>query len=55
MDEEYWSLSSYGTRSLTWDNDLADSFNYYTGMTFKTEQEAQEWLDTYGKYFEVEG
>lgn len=52
--EEYWTLVNPGTRSLTWDNDFTDKTRYYSGMTFKTKQEAQEWLDTYGKYFEVE-
>lgn len=52
--EKYWTLVNPGTRSLTWDNDFTDKTRYYSGMTFKTQQEAQEWLDTYGKYFEVE-
>ena len=52
-DEEYWTVCQHPV-SNKWDNDFVDKLNYYPGITFKTEKEAQEWIDTYGKYFEVE-
>lgn len=51
--ERYWTVGQHPI-SNKWDNDFVDKLNYYPGLTFKTEQEAQEWFDTYGKYFEVE-
>lgn len=52
--EEYWTPGNCIIHRLIWNNDLADSFNYYTGTTFKTEKEVQEWFNTHSKYFEVE-
>lgn len=46
-----WVTLGGGIDELSWDNDFSDWLRYYSGLTFKTPEEAEAWLKEYGDIF----
>lgn len=55
MGDNFWVINTCSASDCNWDNDPYDLINYWSGNTFKTQQEAEAWWEEYKDAFEIRG